>query len=299
MEITQTFERQFGLVTRAQALKLGLTPSQISYRLKLGRWVLVQPRIYRLAGVPESWEMRLLAACLTTGGVASHRCAAALWRLDVYDEPKIEITVPEGRSVRVDIDRVHESRQWAKRNSTRIRGIPCTGVERTILDCAGVVGIQKTERIAEAAIRKRKTSWLAIADCLQDHSARGRNGCLTLRQLLHLRLGSKTVPLSDFSRRIVHLLEQANVPTPEVEYAIRDSNGRHLLQADLAWPKLKKIWELDGLEFHFGREDVERDRRKRNAVVVEGWAVQEILWSMYIDDPAGLVRMAKKFLDQP
>ena len=153
--------------------------------------------------------------------------------------------------------------------------------------------------MAEAAIRKKLTTWLRLADCLSEHSARGRDGCLTLRQLLQVRLGNGTVPLSDFSRRIVQLLERSNVPTPEVEYVVRDVHGRHLLQVDLAWPKQKKAWELDGLQWHFGREDVERDRRKRNAVVAEGWVLQEILWSMYVDDPGKLVRMCKKFLAEP
>ena len=111
-----------------------------------------------------------------------------------------------------------------------------------------------------------------------------------------MRLGNGVVPLSDFSRRIVQLLERAGLPTPEVEYRICDAQGNLLLQADLVWPKHKKIWELDGLQFHFGREDVERDRRKRNAVIAEGWVIQEILWSMYVDNPRALVEMARKFL---
>jgi len=298
MDIAATFAHQFGLITRPQALTLGLSASQISYRLRTGEWVRVQPRVYRLAGVPKSWEQQLFAAVHSADGVASHRCAAALWRLDVYDLPPIEVTVAEGRSARLSIERLHRTRQWHLRDAREIQGIPTTGIDRTILDCAGVVGFAATERLAEAAIRKRLTSWMNLADCLSAHSARGRNGCLTLRRLLELRLGDGTVPLSDFSRRVVQLLVDANVPAPVVEYRITDTHGRHLLQVDLAWPKQKKAWELDGLEFHFGREDIERDRRKRNAVVGEGWVIQEILWSMYIEDPRQLVRMAKKFLDQ-
>lgn len=297
MDISATFEQQFGAITRAQALGLGLSSSQISYRVRSGAWIKVQPKVYRLAGVPGSWELDLFAACASTGGVISHRCAAALWKLDVYDKPPIEITVPEGRSVRVAVDRIHESRQWHLRNETVRSGLPVTGIERTILDCAGVVGLGRAERLAEAAIRKEMTSWLRLADALKDHSARGRNGCLTLRQLLQIRLGNGTVPLSDFSRRVVQLLEKANIAPPVVEYRITDGAGRHILQVDLAWPHLKKAWELDGLEFHFGRSDIERDRRKRNAVVAEGWVIQEILWSMYVDNPRQLVHMAKKFLD--
>ena len=73
---------------------------------------------------------------------------------------------------------------------------------------------------------------------------------------------------------------------------IRDS----VLQTDLAWPDQKKAWELDGLQWHFGREDVERDRRKRNRAKSLGWNIQEILWTMYTDEPERLVAQARSFL---
>ena len=206
------------------------------------------------------------------------------------------MTIPSGRWQGTGSVVVHRSTQWDRRDETTRRAIPCTGVERTILDCAGVASFRTVERLAEAAIRQERTTWLGLADCLSLHSRRGRNGCLTLRRLLHARLGTGAVPLSDFSRRVTNLLVSKGVPSPVLEYRICDSAGDLILQADLAWPRHKKAWELDGLRYHFGRADVERDRRKRNRAKAEGWNIQEILWSMYIDDPAGLADMATRFL---
>jgi hypothetical protein len=296
MTINEEFQKQFGCITREQAIGYGLSERQVDYRIATGQWLVERPGVYRLAAVPPTWEATLFAATARTEAVVSHLCAAALWDLEVFHQPSPEVTIPEGKSTRRDDILVHESRQWTKRSQLQRRGLPTTGIERTILDCAAKVSVQTAERLAEAAIRKRLTSWLQLADCLSAHSARGRDGCLTLRQLLQVRLGNGTVPLSDFSRRIVHLLERANIPTPIVEYRISDDAGVHLLQVDLAWPSLKKAWELDGLQWHFGRDDIERDRRKRNAVIAQGWVIQEILWSMYVDDPGGLVRMCRQFL---
>lgn len=296
MDLHAAFAAQHGVISRAQATAYGLTARQIDRRLKSGQWIPEYRGVYRAAPVPITWESKLLAACFATNGLASHRCAAALWNLDVFDRPPIEIVIPEHKSARTGVERLHRSRQWDLTDRRIRSGIPCTGIERTILDTAGVVGLATTERLAEAAIRQRRTSWLALADCLSDHSARGRNGCLPLRVLLKRRLGDQTVPLSDFSRRIVQLLERSGLPEPVVEHRIVDDHGAHILQVDLAWPERRKAWELDGLQFHFGREDVERDRRKRNAAVAHGWVIQEILWSMYVEDPRGLVAMARKFL---
>ncbi|MEL7157662.1 MAG: hypothetical protein AAFN30_13820 [Actinomycetota bacterium] len=86
------------------------------------------------------------------------------------------------------------------------------------------------------------------------------------------------------------------LPEPVLEFPITDRSGEHILAADLAWPAQCKAWELDGLAYHFGRTDIERDKRKRNRAMAEGWTIQEILWSMYVDEPDELVAMARRFL---
>ncbi len=296
MSVDEFFRKQYGLITRTQADLVGLTDRQIDHRLATGRWLTEQRSVYRLAAVPMTWEAALLAAVLTTKGVASHRCAAALWGLEPFFGPGIEISVPHGMRVRLDGVIAHQSRQWKQRARCIRRRIPATGIERTLLDCGAVVSFKTLERLSESAIRQRKTSWRKLLRCLCEHSAQGRNGCGTLRLLLNSRVLDGTVTLSDFSLLVAHLLEDHHLPVPEREYRIVDDEGHLILQADLAWPDLKKAWELDGLAFHFGRDDVERDRRKRNRAKSHGWNIQEVLWSMYVDEPDELVAMARQFL---
>ncbi len=295
MPINRILHDQYGLITRRQA-RTALRPGQIRYRVDSGEWIEAHPGVYRHSAVKPTWETRLLAAVLLTEGVASHRCAAALWNLELYRRPPIELTVPEERRIRRDDTRIHGSTQWDRIDQTVRRGIPCTGIERTILDCGAVAGARTVERLAESAIRQRLTTWPKLVLCLERHSRSGRNGCGTLRAVVERRINDATVPLSDFSRLVANLLDDAGLPKPELEYPILDEHGNLVLQVDLAWPSLKKCWELDGLAFHFAREAVERDRRKRNKVKALGWNVQEILWSMYADEPFNLVRLARTFL---
>lgn len=290
--------QQHGLITRDQARDVGrITNRQVDLRIERGEWEPVLRGVFRTTAAPITWESELLAAVLASKGVASHRSAAALWHLGVWTTPRPEITVDVSRSRRSGTVGLHRTKQWDRIDRTLKRGIPVTGIERTILDCAGISSLRTTERIAEAAIRKNLTTWIDLATCLRRHSRQGRNGCLTLRRLLEFRLGDGTVPLSDFSRLVANLLVDGGLPRPLVEHRItEESTGAFIMQTDLAWPKYKKAWELDGLEWHFGRHEVERDRRKRNRARAEGWAIQEILWSMYVDDPDELVVMARKFL---
>jgi hypothetical protein len=72
--------RQHGMFELGQLAGLGVTRSTREYRVKAGSWVSIYDGVYRLAGVPPSWEGDVLAACWAGGpdSVASHRTAAAL-----------------------------------------------------------------------------------------------------------------------------------------------------------------------------------------------------------------------------
>src|ERR1700687_272798 len=76
-------EKQFGLISRDQAIGTGLSERAIGRRRGADRWRQVLPGVYRLAGAPTSWEQSLKAATLWGGDgcVVSHRAAGALHRL--------------------------------------------------------------------------------------------------------------------------------------------------------------------------------------------------------------------------
>ena len=71
--------RQWGVLTRQQALKAGLTRNQIAYRVQTGQWLQPVRGVFIVAGVPRSWEQSLMIACLAgpADTAASHLSAAA------------------------------------------------------------------------------------------------------------------------------------------------------------------------------------------------------------------------------
>ena len=72
---------QYGVITRAQAVAEGLAPWQIKRAVSSGAWERLHPGVYHLDGSPMTAHASLLAACLATGGRASHQSAAWLWGL--------------------------------------------------------------------------------------------------------------------------------------------------------------------------------------------------------------------------
>src|SRR3954471_3504767 len=85
--------RQYGLCTRDQLLDLGWTRHEIDGAVARGLLVPVQPRVYAIGGAPDTPERALLAACLASGGVASHRSASRLWGLPTPGPVRPEIVV--------------------------------------------------------------------------------------------------------------------------------------------------------------------------------------------------------------
>jgi len=292
--------RQHGVIDRKQARDAGLTDHQIDGRLRRGEWVPVHRGVYRYAGTALTWRMRVAAATMAGNAVASHRCAAALWGLELFTRPSVEITVEQSRRApRFDRVVVHRSTQWALIDQTARHGIPTSGIDRTIIDCASIAGDDATERLAESAIRQQLTSWHKIEAAFELHAKRGRDGTARLRRLLGRRLGDPVVARSDFGRSFEQRLRAAGLPPARLEFPIHDYDGQHLLLGDLVWPERMRIVELDGLAHHFSRADRERDIAKRAEVRARGWRLLEIGWKLAHDDPPHAVALVARFLETP
>jgi hypothetical protein len=279
--LDEIFRRQFGVISREQALATGLSSSAISRRVSAGHWAAVHRGVYRHTTVAESWEARVLAAVLTTGGVASHRSAARLHGLEPFGRWDPEVTVPVGHRPRPVGVIVHRSTQYDRRDAVLAGGIPATGVDRTILDLGAVLSLVVLEKAAESALRRRLTTWPRLHSVLQLHSRRGRDGCGVLRALLEDRYGDPAVPLSQWGRDVARRFYDANLPPCRVEYRVVDELGRHVLQVDLAFPEYRVAVELDSVAFHLSRRSFERDRRIRNELRRLGWVVVEVTWRQW------------------
>ena len=71
---------QHGAFTMAQADDAGFTRDQREWRTRTGRWEVVHPGVYRVAGTPPTLRGDVLTACLAAHqlAAASHRSAAEL-----------------------------------------------------------------------------------------------------------------------------------------------------------------------------------------------------------------------------
>ena len=287
-------ETQYGLVTREQALAAGMTTYQIEERLRSARWVRAARGVYRHAAVPSTAESRLLAPCMAYGAVVSHRSAAALHGIDGYELDRVEVVVEKGRVRRIPGARLHHSTQMHLARSAERHGIPCTRLDRTVLDLASTVSRAALDRTIDAVLRNGLLRLSDLWQVLVAHSKPGRNGCVALRNALFARSGEGGVPLSDWSRMVADLLESSGLPRPVYEHRVEGLDGEFVAQVDLAYPSARLAIELDSVGWHFNLESFVNDPRRRNALFVAGWSVLTFTWDDYINRPGHLCSTVSK-----
>jgi hypothetical protein len=263
---------QHGLFTAEQATSIGMTRCQLDRRKRSGRWVVLHPGVYRIAGVPESWRRDLLAACWAGRGlcVASHRSAAALWELPGGSSDLCEITCHRWFRARPPGLVVHETNLLRDEDMTTTDGIPVTSVEQTLLGLAAVVRPSVVEMAIDRALRARLTTSSALDSFLTRKKKQGRNGVAVLGDLLSVRDPLAGIPESAMETRMKQLLRRHGFPTPRFQHEICH-HGRFVARVDAAYPELRIALEYDSYEHHTGRLAIVRDNDRRNLLTRIDW----------------------------
>lgn len=267
-------EGQHSLAARRQLLAAGITGDQLDYRIEHGRLIVVHRGVYRLAGVEPSYRQKVMAACLATGGVASHRCAAALFRLRGFDRYRgVDVTVVGRRAPHIRGVAVHTVEQLAR---TTIGVIPVTMPAQMLLGVA-----EDAPGLLEGAISDvlvRNLSGLArLVRFVGEFGRSGRPGVGALRAGLEPFVAGDEPTESWLEDRVLEAMRAQGVPEPVRQYWLR-LPGRRRVRFDFAHPDQRHLTEADGRLWHTSPGQRRRDREKDQAAAVLGWTVERIGW---------------------
>ena len=269
--------RQRGLLTAAQAARAGFSTSAVHRRISSGAWERVYAGVYRLAVVPVTWEQSLLAACLWSRGVCSHRAAASLWGL--MDARLVEIILPSRTPTRPPVTILHYG-ALSEAERARVGGIPVTDPARTLLDLGAVVPPAVVRVARDEALRRRLVTERRLRVRLEELGGRGRRGWGVLRTLLEEPRAESVL-----ERRLLRILRIARLPPPVTQYEVRHGS-RLVARVDLAYPGSMVAIEAEGYRFHGGPEAYARDLARRNRLTALGWRVLHVTWSDVTRRPA-------------
>lgn len=277
-------ERQLGLVTRRQLLEHGVPAPTVDAAVRRRHLLPAARGVYRVPGAPDTPDVRLLAQVLSAGpgAVLSHHSAAWLWDLLPAPE-RHHLSVPRGRRPRSAALQVHESSDLHLAIPGAVRGLPVTGVGRTILDCASDPTID-VELLVDAARRVRRISRTLLPATVVAHARSGRPGIRRLGE--HLALDE--MPHSDFERMVCRWLVDLGIVGWRLHHRIVVP-VRGPLEIDIAWPDLRVAFELEGAD-HRDRAAVhDDDTERQNWLQLDGWYVVRTTYGRWVRHPSAVL----------
>ena len=252
--------RQDSVVTRAQAVRAGLSRHAITYRLRDGgSWRSLLPGVYlTLSGTPTQaqWET---AALLHAGPYGVITGVAALRYYEFRQIPRmdnnvVDILIP-ARCQRTSMDyvRVHRTahmpRMWANGPAGRRYAYPA----RAVVDTARwLTGLGEVRALVAYAVQNRHC---AVAQLGAELRTGGTpNGALLRKVIEEVTAGVRSVPEAELR----HLMVSAGLPMPMFNPRLYSPGGTFIASPDAWWPEAGVAIEVDSRQWHLAPDDWER-----------------------------------------
>jgi hypothetical protein len=270
--------RQYGVVSRPQALRAGLSTDMIKFRVRSGRWQPIHQGVYATFTGPPGRAAQLWAAVLASGpGAAlSYETAADLHGLTEKGSTAgpVHITVPRERRITpVDGVCIHRSDR-AVHTVEAHSNPPRTKVEETVLDltqaapsfddvCGWVTralarDLTNESRLRDAMSMRKKLRWRADLEALVIAAEGGDHSVLEFR----------------YHRDV----ERAHrLPEPARQVPFTGPGGRRG-RRDRVYQPYGVVVELDGRLAH-PAERQWQDKARDNAAAVDGQQTLRYGWA--------------------
>jgi very-short-patch-repair endonuclease len=208
--------------------------------------------------------------------VYSHTSGARLRRLRLWNvDDRIhltQLTCPSGVSHGSDV--VAHTRGLRPGDVSFVEGLPCTSLERTVVDCCLMFNLRQSLILVDHACRLGADLQVLRARCAE---LTGRNGVVAFRSALELADPRSESPGESLTRELLHRLK---IEPPEPQHVVHTPLGEHRL--DFAWRKRKVALEFDGKSKYFDYQPTGEvlfaERRREKALIEQRWIVVRIEW---------------------
>jgi len=272
---------QAGLLTRPQALALGITRAAVDAEIAGGRWHPLGRHTLAVTTAdaghrPDWWLAVLEAAPRSASGTRPRAALAGITALLACGlrgiegdglihvaAPKSSHPVPAPAGVRV-----HETRRW------RDEDIVDDGIAHTVPECAAVQAALWARTDREAAlllispVQQRLTTVDAVAGAL-DLVRRDRRRHLLRGLLREMAGGVTSMNELDFAEHC----RRRGFPEPDRQVVVDGAGGRRYL--DVRWRRWRVVVEVDGVG-HLQPEQWVEDSLRHNEIALSGDVVLRI-----------------------
>jgi hypothetical protein len=191
--------------------------------------------------------------------------------------------------------RLRRTRNLPLEECCEIEGLPVTTGERTVLDLAGVMSASRLAEVVAAGVRVRACTIEGIRAVAAGHpNAHGRP---RLRSALAMLDDDGAAARSDVEVAALRALLDAGLPRPVVAFRVVDDEGHFIAEADLAYPSIRLVIEVDGFRWHSSPASKLRDEERQNRLVLAGWSVLRFSANEVRTRPQRMVAAVRRALE--
>lgn len=265
---------QYGLLSRDDARRAGLSKTQLKDRVDNKGWVRQWRGLYLLPGAPRpTWRQDAMAGVLLGGPAAraSHMTAGALHELC---SPTLlpHVTVPRSASPRTRLMAAHRSDIPAVDRAT-VDGIACTTASRALVEAASLVDRASLDGMIDQALCANRATPVSVLAAL-DRAGRGWAGATRLRDAI--RIWTEDIaPESPAEARFLRRLTEWGVTGAVTQHEIRDELDQFVARVDVALPDRRQAFEYDSDLFH-GPRRFDADERRHARIEALGWTLHHV-----------------------
>lgn len=295
-DLAAVARRQHGVVTTHDLRRLGVTAHEVRTRLESGAWLRLNDSAVAVAGAPATWGRAVTAALAAMPGtVLSHACAARAHRFRGFERcGEIVLLGDLGEYHRLRGATVRRTRLLPDSHVTTVDGLPVTTIARTLIDLGADVLDGRLQRLVEDQLSARRVTWTELDDAFSVLAARGRPGIGRIRRVLGAIEGSPPTE-SELERRFLRVLQRHGIDAPAMQ--VREPwSERELGRVDGMHADRRIIVELDGRTFHARTDAFERDRRRDQLALVEGFRTVRFTYRQVLDEPGHVADVVRRLV---
>ena len=278
-------ERQYGVLSRSQALAMGLSSGGIRHRIRPGgAWRQILPGTYVTSTGEPSPEQREMAAVLYAGPDSVITGPAALRRLWIRGPQiaRVDIIVGHDQCSRRSRDFVAVHRTRRMPGMVLLKGaLPLAPPARAVLDTVGwLTDLGDARAVVAGAVQERRCT---VAD-LHAELAHGprRHTTLIRAVLADVAAGIRSAPEGDLRDLII----LSGLPCPLFNPRLY-LDGTFLACPDAWWPAAGVAVEVDSKAWHFSsEEDWHQTTRRHARMTAAGILVIHLTPRQLRDEPA-------------
>jgi very-short-patch-repair endonuclease len=278
MAVDEILARQAGVISRAQAVRAGLSPDAVDRLLARRRWRPLHPRVYLAPGHHRGTEARVRAAVLWAGeGAVLSGLAASWWHGMVQDAPvAVGVTVARRRRPATRPGVTVRCRSLAAEDVTMWRGVAVTGRPLSVLEAAvesGSGGGVLLDRALQRWVR-----YPAVHEAYR--RSLGSPGSATAGRLL-VAAAERAEPAT--RRLLQRMLRDAGISGWRPGSAVGEQ------AMDIAFPASRVAIEVTGWAWHADGDRARRDALRRDALARQCWTVLRYSWHDLVQRPGAVV----------